>query len=72
VVQRGNDTMQLLTTDSKEIIVWINHVKMYQVTLQMIEREMANSATPLVLENIKREIRKIWSQSQSNTGNVYE
>jgi hypothetical protein len=45
-------------------IVWKNHVKMYQVTLQMIKRE------PLVLENVKREIRQIWSQSQSNKGNV--
>jgi hypothetical protein len=33
-------------------IVWNNHAKMYQVTLQMIKREMANAGKKISLEDV--------------------
>jgi hypothetical protein len=72
MLTRMQQDYKIKTTDEQLLqhIVWNNHVKMYQVTLQMIKREMATSGNTLILDNVKREIRQIWSQSQSNRGNV--
>jgi hypothetical protein len=43
---------------------------MYQVTLQMMKRAMATTGNTLLLDDVKRDIRQIYSQSQSNKGNV--
>jgi hypothetical protein len=41
-------------------IVWNNHAKMYQVTLQMIKRETANAGNTISLEDVKRDIREMY------------
>jgi hypothetical protein len=61
MITRMQQDYNILTTDEQFLqhIVLNNHVKIYQITLQMIKRERANSTTPLVLESTKREIRQI-------------
>jgi hypothetical protein len=59
------------TSDAQKHIVWNNHAKMNKVTLQMIKREMANAGNTISLEDVKREIRQIYSQSQYSKGNVH-
>jgi hypothetical protein len=44
---------------------------MYQVTLQMIKREMATAGNAVSLDDVKRDIRQIYSQSQYSKGNVH-
>ena len=57
-------TFAITDADLLQHIVWNIKAKIYQVTLQMIKRELGNSTTPPTLESVKREIRQIWTQSQ--------
>lgn len=66
MVRQLKEDYNIVTTDEAVLqqVVWNIKAKMYQVTLQMIKREMSNSTTPPTLESVKREIRQIWTQSQ--------
>ena len=73
MVRQLNVDYNIITSDAELLqhVVWNIKPKMYQVTLQLIKREMSYSSTPLKLDNVKREIRQIWSQSQfRETGNA--